>query len=772
MFRSFLICALALALPALATAEELPGTKPLTMEGDIAAQMVAGIDKYLMRELDAACQGDAGTWKLKTDTLEAYLESVRPHRERLAKILGVVDERIKPVTMEYIGEGTPSPVVAETERYKVYSVRWSVLPGVDGEGLLLEPTGKAKASVVAIPDADQTPEMLVGLAPGIPAESQFARRLGESGCRVIVPVLIDRKDTWSGNPSIKRQTNLSHREFIWRMAYEMGRHIFGYEIQKVLAAVDWLKAKDENFKVGVYGYGEGGLVALYSGALDPRISATVASGATTPGDVDLNDGLVIWQQPIDRSIWGVLPEFRLFPWQLFGWRGLIFELALPPKIDGPPVRKGHHEAALGRIDPLSQVVQDIGRIRNGVQYRLHSGQGVNYESIYQITPLKGLVGNEYTLECFLDRLGAKPLAKQGVPPKGDRPNFDATPRQKRQFDQLVAFTQKLWRQSEPVRKEFWAKADTSSPEKWEQSCEYYRDYFWNEIIGKLPKQSLPPNPRTRLAYDTPKWKGYEVVLDLYPDVFAYGILCVPKDLKPGEKRPVVVCQHGLEGRPQDVVEPKKLTNYYRSFGAQLADMGYIVYAPQNPYIGRDKFRILLRKAHPLKLSLYSFIVRQHETTTDWLASLPFVRADKIAFYGLSYGGKTAMRIPPLVKRYCLSICSGDFNEWIGKNVSIDFHGSYMWTFEYDMYEFNLGYTFNYAEMANLIAPRPFMVERGHDDGVGVDEMIAYEYAKVRYLYANRLKIPQNTAIEFRPGGHEVFLKGTADFLKKHTGWPR
>ena len=44
------------------------------------------------------------------------------------------------------------------------------------------------------------------------------------------------------------------------------------------------------------------------------------------------------------------------------------------------------------------------------------------------------------------------------------------------------------------------------------------------------------------------------MLDVWPDVIAYGILLLPKDLKPGEKRPVVVCQHGLEGRPPDVIE--------------------------------------------------------------------------------------------------------------------------------------------------------------------------------------------------------------------------
>src|SRR5262249_31729731 len=113
------------------------------------------------------------------------------------------------------------------------------------------------------------------------------------------------------------------------------------------------------------------------------------------------------------------------------------------------------------------------------------------------------------------------------------------------------------------------------------------------------------------------------------------------------------------------------------------------------------------------------------------------------------------------------ICSGDFNEWVGKNVSVDLRMSYMFSPEYEMYEFDLGQTFNYAEMAYLIAPRPFMVERGHDDGVGIDEMVAYEYAKVRYLYANRLKIPDRTAIEFFAGGHEINGKGTFDFLKRH-----
>ena len=82
-----------------------------------------------------------------------------------------------------------------------------------------------------------------------------------------------------------------------------------------------------------------------------------------------------------------------------------------------------------------------------------------------------------------------------------------------------------------------------------------------------------------------------------------------------------------------------------------------------------------------------------------------------------------MRIPVLVDGYALSICSGDFNEWVRKVASINdnTYTSCPFTKEYEIPEWDLGHTFNYAEMAALIAPRPFMVERGHHDRVGTDE---------------------------------------------------
>jgi hypothetical protein len=73
-------------------------------------------------------------------------------------------------------------------------------------------------------------------------------------------------------------------------------------------------------------------------------------------------------------------------------------------------------------------------------------------------------------------------------------------------------------------------------------------------------------------------------------------------------------------------------------------------------------------------------------------------------------------------------------------------------------------------MAALIAPRPFMVERGHNDGVGLDEWVAFEYAKVKRLY-DKLKIPQLTEIEYFDGPHTINEQGTYKFLHKHLNWP-
>jgi hypothetical protein len=173
----------------------------------------------------------------------------------------------------------------------------------------------------------------------------------------------------------------------------------------------------------------------------------------------------------------------------------------------------------------------------------------------------------------------------------------------------------------------------------------------------------------------------------------------------------------------------------------------------------------------LGFSLFSAIIRQHEVTLAWLASLPCVDPARIAFYGISYGGKTAMRVPAVLDGYCLSICSADYNEWIWKNASAYHRYGYLNTGEYEMFEFNLGNTFNYAEMARLIYPRPFMVERGHHDGVAPDEWVAYEYAKA-FRWYDLLGRRERIEMEVFDGPHAINGQATFEFLHRHLNWPK
>ena len=749
----------------LTVAGPLPGTAPLDAMGDLAAQMVAGIDQFLMRQTEESVQKRSAMWARDLSSPLRYEDSVAANRAHLAKMLGVVDPRRKFDAIELVATTTQAALIGRAGGVQIFAVKWPVVGPIYGEGLMLVPPGKPVADVVALPDADQTPEMIAGLQDGVAPASRFALRLAQSGCRVVVPALVDRSDRFATLPSGKK-TNLSDREYIWRPAYELGRHPIGYEIQKVLAAVDWFAVQDpgQEKRIGVIGYGEGGLIAFYAAALDPRIKAACVSGY-------FDSRQALWQEPIDRQVFGLLTEFGDAEIaSLIAPRALIVEACAAPEVPGPPrPRDGQSEAAPGGLTTpkLETVRAEFDRARALLDRKPDLD---HLELIASGEDGRGPFASQPAVSALLRALGVDYEPDQSETTGQKLGAVDSSARLARQIDQMQDYTQSLLAESEYARDAFWKKADRSSPEKWQESTRWYRDYFANELIGRFDEKRLPVNPRTRQIYDEPAFTGYEVMLDIYPDVFASGILLVPKGMAPGERRPVVVCQHGLEGRPQDVADPSQDSHFYHRFACRLAEQGFITYAPQNAYIGRDHFRILLRKAHPLKKTLFSIIVPQHQQTVDWLASLPFVDPNRIAFYGLSYGGKTAMRVPALVDHYCLSICSGDFNEWAYKCASLRYPRSYVGTIEYDMYEWNLGNTFNYAEMAGLIAPRPFMVERGHHDTVGDDQWVSHEYAKVGLLYSD-LKIPDRTRIEFFDGPHTIHGVGTFEFLRQQLHWP-
>ncbi len=740
--------------PSLFANDVLPGTARLTLAGEIDSQMIAGVDRFLLRQIKQSVDARATKWNRDTSSHLAYDNSIEPNRSRLRNILGMRDRRVPFDAPQLMATTEHSSLIGENDLIEVHEIQWPVVGDLSAEGLLLKPKGMTPlANLIVIPDATQTPEQLAGLAPS--RNGQKARQLAESGCQVVVPVVISRERNqfeWNG-----RRVDITNREFLYRPAFELGRHLIGYETEKILACVDWFTKVFPNTSVGVAGWGDGGMLALYAAAVDVRIDATLVSGYFTSRDK-------IWDEPIDRNLFGLLSEFgdSELATMLAG-RASLVEAALGPESSSsggagapykitspqPEMARSEFDRAIGLVS-ASVLTEEFHLLESGEPFR------------------------KTTVAAFMDALDVhRPTdpAKNTTTLRTVRATPNADERMRRQMHEIDRHNQWVLRESPYVRKQFMKHLDTSSLEAFEESSKQYRETFYNDVIGRFADELQPANARTRKAYENEQWTGYEVVLNVFPDVIAYGLLLVPNDIAPGERRPVVVCQHGLEGRPQDVIGEES-HHYYKAFAARLAERGFVTFAPQNLYRHKDRFRTLQRKANAIGKTLFSIITPQHQQIVDWLQSQPFVDPDRIGFYGLSYGGKTAMRVPALVTDYKLSICSADFNEWVDKNASTRNPRSYVWTGEYEIFEFNLGSTFNYAEMAALIAPRPFMVERGHFDGVADDETVGWEFAKVRNLYQGQLKIGDQCEIEWFDGPHTINGKRTFEFLHKHLRWPQ
>ena len=732
----------ALFATTLAADAQLTGTQPLAPHEDRSTAMVAGIDRFLNR-----LTSEAAAQSSKIDTAK--------QRVRLREILGAVDPRVSPVTMDLVGTLEAPALVAETKDVVIQRVRWPVHDDTFGEGLLFTPKNAPPiARLIFIPDPAQTPEQLLGLQTGSQAKNVFL----SSGCQILIPALLNRDTAYSRSHSLDRSAPVTHREWIYRQAFIMGRTPIGYEVQMIESAIDWMSALPDKRPVTLLGFGEGGLIALHTAALDTRVHSALVGGHFGPRET-------LWSEPVERNVQHYLSEFGdAGVAALMAPRRLVIENAHFPSLPEPMKVGGRVLAAPGKITPftLEQVEAEAAKAR------MLAGTATDWLSVFPKGDAQAMMPALFPPETLAE-FAKRPRQAGAALPQTDHTAF-AYARQERLVKQWSAHTQRLLVSSESHRETtFWKNLPLTDEAAFTKHIEGERSRFWNDVIGRLPDPDRPMNARSRLVREEDGVTLHEVELDVWKDVTAWAWIALPKDLKPGEKRPVIVCQHGLEGLPEHCFETDPSSRAhaaYKAFALNLAKQGYITVAPHNPYRGGDAFRVLQRKANPLGLTLFSVIIGQHQRLLEWLKTQPFADHDRIAFYGLSYGGKSAMRIPAVLPDYCLSICSGDFNEWVRKNMSTDLRMSYLFTGEYEIWEWDLAHTFNYAEMAALIAPRPFMGERGHNDGVGVDEWVAYEFAKAFRLYS-KLRLPQRAVIEYFDGPHTINGIGTFDFLKAH-----
>lgn len=751
-----LACALVCGVSALtlwAGGGPLPGTSLLEGTNDLSDAYLSGLDRFMLAETVRVCGERAARWDHAATEIggdaEAFGRFTATNRQALARLVGVRDARVAFDAPEPVATLTHSAVLGETPTHTLIEIRWPVLPGFFAEGLLLDPKSRpVRANVVHIPHAGRTPEQVLGLVPGGAEGAGFA--FPGDGVRMVLPIAVSRTkrmfESRMPNPHAGQYGGMPGkkvmpcREFVYRPAYTMGRHIIGYEVQEVLALVDWFARDAPGTPVRVEGWGDGGLVAFYAGALDPRIGETAVAGY-------FSDRSELWREPIDRNVFGLLSAFG---------DAEIATLIAPRRLEvitapGPVetvTRERGEGGAPGRLTS-----PDAATAAREAERARRLARPFGGRAWLSVLPSAGARAG-----AGLDKGAARFAGAVRLP--------DAQTREQRVIAGMDGFSQQLLEDSPAVRRAFLSKLDFSSPEAYDRSAAPYRAYYRDEVMGHLTRPKLPPNPRSRLLYETGAYTCYEVLLDVFPDFALDGYLLLPKNIAPGERRPAVVAQHGRGGTPCTLLATDRGGRAtYHAIALRLAEKGYVVFLPQNPYIFEDRCRQLQRKANPIKLSLYAVICAQYEQMFAWFATLPQIDLKRVAFIGQSYGGKTAVRVPPVMPEFCLSISTGDFNDGVTKMASTRYPFSFALWDEYEIFEFDFGNTFNYSDLASLMAPRPFMVQRGHADGVAWDEFVGYEYALVRRNYA-ALKLSDRTVIDWFDGGHEIDVEAALAFFDR------
>lgn len=578
-------------------------------------------------------------------------------------------------------------------------------------GVLLAPkAGGKRPAAVIIADADRSAADISGLTGRLPEKQQFALELAKQGYIVFAPFFTQRR-TFS-------QPWLDDRRWLFRLGYQTGRHLTGLEVQQVSSAREFLASLPsvDPERIAVIGHGQGGMTALYAGAVDPRYRAVVVSGYfdTHPAAFD---------EPEERTIWGQVHDMG---------DAEVGALVAPRRL----LIAGGSEEEFKRI--------------GGNHSRMVDSLSEALDSLRQLLKPDAV---------------SKPVPAQHLDP--DRVAAIANA----QLNQWQVRLRNTAIEAVASREKAWEGAfQTGSTRAFESWSRPKREAYL-DTIGRYPSAFGPLLARSVQIYDEAEFTGHRLSVQVYDGVHAYGILLVPKGMKPGERRAVVFTQHGLQGKPEHalgVTPDEAADKVYARFGRDLARRGYIVFAPMistQTSVDRDR---LTRRAHLLGMTPLGFEVRKFSRVLDYLETLPFVDANRFAFYGLSYGGLTALWTGPAEPRFKVVITSGHFNDWSTKTTDITLGTSFLfYANNFDMFHWDLLNTFSHSEIAMLTAPRAFIIEVGDQDGVVVAprRLADAEMERVLRLYRS-IGIPERARVARFDGPHKIHGVEAFQFLDR------
>jgi dienelactone hydrolase len=682
----------------------LRGTALLTLPDRLFEVQHGQIQDYFLREIAATPARRDQLWK-------DYPASTAERRARLAALLGSVEPAAGPVQ---------STLVSASPLLRVDELRVPVEGDRTAHALLLTPTGGAlrKPAVVAVAPDEVTPEAFAGIEAGATPAPWLAGLLA-SDIAVCLPITVQRS---TDHPMSQSTRGKDRRHVLHRLAFITGRTLTGLEVDQVRALVRHLgsRADVDAARIGALGHGQGGMTALYAAALDERIQLAAVSGYFAARES-------CWREPVDHMIYGQLLEFG--------------------------------DAEVAALIAPRRLVLDSAASKEWERAERY------FERRNARENLQSVAGSfaEIAGECAR-RLGAEVVARDFTFP--DRmPKVEIEERRNRHYNGLLDHLRRRGRESDDVRRRRWSLTATPPAAREAKAQELGGEL--RKLMGEIPSDGTPLDPRTRLLKITDRYAAFDVMLGVIQGVEAYGQLLVPRNA-PGRRLPAVVAQHGLGGKPKDLtLQGEKPDAAYHGFAARLAEAGYVVFAPYVtvPIPQAELINPLVRQAAALGRMRTSIEVAKLRRIVDFLETLDFVDRDRLGYYGLSYGGYSTIWMGPLEPRLRATVISGHFNDWRRKITDEVERTSYLQHPDEDFYNWNVLPRFTHVELIASFYPRPVMVEFAQRDGTTFPAWHQRAWDEVAAV-ATAWQAPDRFVRDRFEGVHEIHGIGAFEFLDR------
>lgn len=253
---------------------------------------------------------------------------------------------------------------------------------------------------------------------------------------------------------------------------------------------------------------------------------------------------------------------------------------------------------------------------------------------------------------------------------------------------------------------------------WEIRRQHIVEHF-QEVAGPIP--AVPHDAsfdvQTHKVEDMGGHVRKTISFTTEPGDRVWAYLLIPKGITAA--RPGLLCPHPTSPQGKGAVvglgEP-----YYRDYGSELADRGYVVVAPDYPGFGDTKPDVYAMGY----ASATAKGILNHMRCIDLLQSLPEVDPKRIGSIGHSLGGHNTLfagLFDPRVKAMVTSCGFCSFAKYYGGDLTGWSHKGYMPRIAAVYGKDPARMPFDFTEILGALAPRPVFINAPlHDENFDVE----------------------------------------------------